>query len=304
MSMRTIHKLESNLRHTTSETDNAIKYILTRLDIQRTVTLIISLVSLLVCIYRAILSAHEHRSLNNIQRIVLLGDAIIEELTAIQTLDSIDIYREEALAIVRNGIHIPFSTAHLLEIRRRNDNVILIVGTILGSILRGNLRHYRQSLLIIGLIEENGNLLYCRFHSLSSLGGNVNLILTGSRYRHLYRCYRQAFLIARTNFFCTSKNRCQRGNPRGTLNQISEFHTLLDFSRMKLPDRFHPTYRLRQAVCHLSALQKHWSRRRYRSPSRPEPFWFQEPHKAIYVCSSYYLLEVYTFQPLKLVNIY
>ena len=172
--MRTIHKLESNLSHTTSETDNAIKLVLARLDIQRAVTLIVSL----AC--GAILSAHEHRGLQNIQRIIMLGDAIIEELNAVQTLESIDIHREEALAIVRNGIHIPFSTAHLLEIRRRNDNVILIVRSDIRRESRGNLRHYRHSLLIIGLIEENGNLLYCRFHSLSSLGGNVYLILTGS----------------------------------------------------------------------------------------------------------------------------
>ena len=132
-SMRTIHKLKSNLSHTTSETDNAVKYVFARLDIQRTVTLIVSL----AC--SAILSAHEHRSFQNIQRIVLLGDAIIKELTAGQALESIDIHREETLAIVRNGIHIPFSAAHLLEIRRRNDNVILIVGTHIGIKSRGNL---------------------------------------------------------------------------------------------------------------------------------------------------------------------
>ena len=154
-SMRTIHKFKSNLRHTTSETDNAIKLVLSRLDIQRTITIIVGL----VC--SAILSAHEHRSLQNVQSIVLLGDAIIQELTAVQPLESIDIYREEALAIVRNGIHIPFSTAHLLEIRRRNDNVILIVRSDIRRERRCNLRHYRHSISIIGLIEENGNLLYC-----------------------------------------------------------------------------------------------------------------------------------------------
>ena len=174
MSMRTTLKHESNLRHTTSETDNAIKFVLARLDIQRAVTLIVSLAG------SAILSAHEHRSLQNVQSIVLLGDAIIEELIAGQALESIDIYREEALAIVRDCIHIPFSTAHLLEIRRRNDNVILIVRSDIRRESRCNLRHYRHSISIIGLIEENGNLLYCRFHRLTSLGGNVYLILTGS----------------------------------------------------------------------------------------------------------------------------